>query len=475
VAKLIDRQPINTAEKPRPGRVRRFLSIQVGSRRPTERQVVFAFRARTDGLERTFKRLIFLGTAATLALLLFAFPTGRFWTRWLVTRARRLAMSSIGAVADRGEIDAEWRSKRLLDIQSAHGALEHTFAEYTPAAQRLLRFAGLDPDHALACWGIHDRTIFLPATVFEIEDTGRSYRFKPNVRSIWVCNFPVKGPLKAYFQVPDLAELRDLAKGTGAQIVEGSTQTTNSWGLRGPEPDLTAIWRGIVLGDSYMQGIFIGDLETPTECLKRNLKARLHASVEILNTGHLGYSPEQYYYTLVELSRRFPPQFVVISLAADDFGSDVQAVLQGKGDWEEGCYWLAEILHYCSQRRITFLFVPVPWHAQLEDARSTGFYPGLVSNRLRAISQHYFDPIADFVNAQLTLSIEAKDQAPGSSSLFDPRFSGGHFTARGAELWATAVGRRLGLVLELQQADRENARRKAEARLGENAKPDSHE
>lgn len=153
-------------------------------------------------------------------------------------------MSSIGAVADRGEIDAEWRSKRLLNIKSAHGTLEHAFAEYTPAAQQLLRFAGLDPDHALGCWGIHNRTIFLPATVFEIDDSGGFYRFKPKVCSIWVGNFPVKGPVKGYFQAPDVPELRDLAKGTGAQIALGSTQTTNSWGLRGPEPDLTATCAG---------------------------------------------------------------------------------------------------------------------------------------------------------------------------------------------------------------------------------------
>ena len=102
--------------------------------------------------------------------------------------------------------------------------------------------------------------------------------------------------MKAYFQVPDTPELAELVKGTGAQIVDGSTQTTNSWGLRGPEPDLAAPWRGIVLGDSYMQGLFVGDHETPVECLKRDLKTRLGGPVEILNTGHLGYSPEQYYY-----------------------------------------------------------------------------------------------------------------------------------------------------------------------------------
>ncbi len=291
---------------------------------------------------------------------------------------------------------------------------------------------------------------------------GCSYRFRASMRSIWVRNFPVKGPVKAYFQVLDLPELTELVKGTGAQVVDGSVQTTNSWGLRGPEPDLTATWRGIVLGDSYMQGLFVGDRETPTECLKRDLKARLDGSVEILNTGHLGYSPEQYYYTLLEYAQRFPPRFVVISLFANDFGGDLEAVLEGKGDWEEGCYWLAEIRQYCFSRRITCLFVPAPWAAQLDDARSTGFYPGLVTNYLRATAQEYFDPIADFVNAQLALSIEAKDQVPGSSPLFNGRIGDGHFSARGSELWAAVVGRRLGLLLQLEEASREAHQRKQE-------------
>ena len=69
---------------------------------------------------------------------------------------------------------------------------------------------------------------------------------------------------------------------------------------------------------------------------------------------------------------------------------------------------------------------------------------------LRTTSQDYFDPIADFVNAQLKLSIETKDEAPGSSPFFNGRIGEGHFSARGAELWASAVGHRLALFLELE-------------------------
>ncbi len=118
------------------------------------------------------------------------------------------------------------------------------------------------------------------------------------MRSIWIRSFQKRGDVKEYIQIPDRPETAELVKDAGAVIVDGSAQTTNSWGLRGPEPDTQARWRGIVLGDSYMQGLFVGDDQTPTECLKRDLRKRLGGTVEVLNTGHLGYSPEQYYYSL---------------------------------------------------------------------------------------------------------------------------------------------------------------------------------
>ena len=51
----------------------------------------------------------------------------------------------------------------------------------------------MDPDHVLLRWGNFDKTVMLPSTVFEPDDSGRSYRFRPGVRSIWIRNFPMKG------------------------------------------------------------------------------------------------------------------------------------------------------------------------------------------------------------------------------------------------------------------------------------------
>jgi hypothetical protein len=421
-------------------------------RRSRPRQRRFRFIERAETLERVFKITVLVGTVVLVVGLVFALPVGRYWSTWLFTRTRWLAQSAVGLKPDHSEIERDWRRRRLFDVTSARNSLSATFAEYPPTMQRLLRFAELDPDHALVRWGNFDRTVLLPGNIFEADDTGRSYRFRPNVRSIWVRNFPVKGQVKAYFQVRDLPEVADLLKGTGATVVEGSAQTTNSWGLRGPEPNLKASWRGIVLGDSYMQGLFVGDHETPSECLKRDLESRLQAPVEILNTGHLGYSPEQYYYTLLEFGRRFPPQFVVVSIFANDFGGDVESVFQGNGDWEEARYWLWRVREYCSERDAVFLVVPAPWVKQIEEPQLAGNYPGKFSNVLEATGLEYLDPIEDFVNAHLEAKLKLRKSGshPTGNTLFNGRVGDAHFSAEGCRVWAKAVGQRLALVIEIR-------------------------
>ena len=81
-------------------------------------------------------------------------------------------MRAIGLPPDRAEIDADWQRKRQFDIEQSRRTLEGTFAKYPPAMQRVLHFAGLDPEHALVRWGNFDRTVLLPSTVFEAEQFG---------------------------------------------------------------------------------------------------------------------------------------------------------------------------------------------------------------------------------------------------------------------------------------------------------------
>jgi hypothetical protein len=188
--------------------------------------------------------------------------------------------------------------------------------------------------------------------------------------------------------------------------------------------------------------------------LKRDLQKRLGAEVEILNTGHLGYSPEQYYYTLEEYARKFPPRFVVVSFFANDFGGLFHA-LDGKGDWEESAYWLNRIRMFCASREIADVTVPAPWVNQIEGPLRSGFYPGLASNRLVTSGDHYLDPLDDFVNAHLEAINEAarRGEQLTSNPLFNGRIGDGHFSAKGCEVWAATVGARLAeLIMKREMA-----------------------
>lgn len=411
----------------------------------------FRFAERGDRLARRFKLAILGFTVFSLGLLLIGTASGRYAASWSLGKLRRGVSLLTGHADDRSWIDADWRRRRLFDVDQARTKLRSTYDSYDPKLQKLVDAAGLDPDHALLRWGNFDRALLLPSTVFEPDDSGRSYRFRPNMRSIWVRNLKSQGGVLAYFQAPDTPEIRSLAESAGAVVVDGSVQNTNSWGLRGGEPDVSADLRGIVLGDSYMQGLYVGDDQTPSEWLKRVLADRDESRVEILNTGHLGYSPEQEYFTLLEYAARFPPQFVVLSLFANDFG-DLFGVLEGEADWEENRHWVGKIVEFCESRNIPCLVVPAPWVNHVEGQRATAHYPGRIPNILPAAAV-YFDPMEDFIEADAreTLRRQSRGESLTPRALFNGKLADGHFSPLGCQVWADAVGRRLGLLLDVRK------------------------
>lgn len=397
--------------------------------------------------------MIALLTVCVVGGLLFGSASGRYAAWWLQTRSRWAALAFVGKSPSRADVDADWLRWRLYDIKRTRGKLREVYDQYDPKMKRLLDYAGLDPDHALLRWGNFDRTLLLPSTIFEPDDSGRSYRFKPLTRSVWVRNMKLKGGILAYFQVPETPELATIAEGTEAIIVKESLQSTNSWGLRGAEPNANAELRGIALGDSYIQGLFVGDDETPSECLKRHLADHFQTTVEILNTGHLGYSPEQEYYTLLEYADRIKPRFVVLSLFANDFG-DLFEVLEGRGDWDENRHWINKIDAFCQSRGIVCLVVPAPWINQFNSPRKAGHYPGQASNILDSLGLTYFDPFEYFVDEldRQTLKRARAGDSTTSNPLFNGHLGDGHFSPLGCRVWGESVGRRLAAILDIAEA-----------------------
>jgi hypothetical protein len=398
---------------------------------------------------RWFKDLIVAGTLLAMAVVIAAAPRGRYLADGLGVKSRQLLRWSMGGTPERAEIAAEWDRYRRQGVRDTEREFRKVFSEMDPPLQKLMRYAGNDPETGLLRWGNLTQTLLLPSKVFTDDDTGRSYRLRPSVRSVWLRNIIIQKIPLTFFLVPDGPGLKAAMSGTSAVIVEGAAQTTNSWGLRGPEPNPSALLRGIVLGDSYIQGLFVGDEETPSECLRRELQGHFKKSVSLLNTGHLGYSPEQEFHTLLEYADRFHPHFVVLSLFANDFGG-IEDVLRGGGDWSDSIYWTGEILQYCRSKGVICLVVPVPLERQVYARRFAGHYQGRISNFLETSGQDYIDPIEDFVNEHIKLLIEGEraHNRPANCPLYNGRIADGHFSATGCQVWAKAVARRLDLLLE---------------------------
>jgi hypothetical protein len=411
------------------------------------RQRSLAFVERSVRRERLFKRAIIVLTGALIVLIFWAYPWGRYLSSSIDAWALRTFSVATRSPRDRAGVDRSWRDFRRREIERTRPRVAEFFAECDPAFQKLLRYAGMDPEHGLLRWGNYNWTLLLSSKVFEPDDDGRSYRLRPGVRSIWLRNLAIRVGVPAFYLVPDGPGLAEAIRGTSAILLDRSRQTTNSWGLRGPEPDLDAPLRGIVLGDSFMQGMFIGDDETPPECLRRCLERKLKTRVSILNAGVMGYSPEQYHHSLLAFAGRFRPHFVVVSVFSNDFGNETDVAGRGVGDWQEGRYWLLETLRYCRARGWPCLVVPAPVQGNLLKRRNSGYYPGTLANILDLPSALFLDPMEDFVNAHLQAHLAGdRDGGPPRGAPFNEELHDSHFSAAGSEIWAKAVGKRLALV-----------------------------
>lgn len=425
---------------------RRFLSHR-GSK--GHRQRGLPFLERRERLERRFKRAILLLTCLACAGVIAGTRSGRHVSRRFALEGRSVLLRGAGLASERAVIDARRRVERQREVEQTRRIHRQVYAEATPALRRLLDHAGLGPEDAVLRWGNYDKILLLPSKVFEADETGRAYRMRPRTRAVWVRRITLPRGLSGFFLMPDTPDLTSLVETVGASIVPNSSQTTNSWGCRGPEPELSAPLRGLILGDSNVQGIFLGEDETPVERLRLELQHRLATRVSLLNTGHLGYSPEQMYSTLLEYAPRFRPHFIVFSFCPNDFG-DVFGPVVNASDLKEAEYWTGRILDECRSRGILTVATPVPYEHQVTSKRREGDYPGRICNLLPIGSLFYCNPIEDFVDEHLRLTLETQAAATASppSPLFNGSIEDWHMSAIGAQVWGKSVGRRLALLLE---------------------------
>jgi len=410
------------------------------SRSPIAVQGRLGFAVRAERRERAFKRSIQALTALALIGLVAGTPIGRYTVKVLTLQGRELLDRMVGVPPDRQVIEERLRAERLRSAANARQALAEVAAPGS-ALGAFLRTVGMDANSAVIRWGNVNRSIVLSSAVFEPDDA-RSYRLKPGVRSVWIIGLSFRKSL-GMFLIPDTPEARDSAERAGGRVVANSVQTTNSWGCRGPEPDPAASVRILVLGDSMMQGTLVGDSQSPPARLQAHLSSTLDAPVSVLNTGHIGYSPEQYDQTLRALGDRFRPHFVVISIVSNDFGN-----LDDPEGWAEGEYWIDRIVQLCNSRGWEFLLVPASEEVSLLEFRDLSQFQGPLSRIFKRGGSQYVDPLESFTDALLRLKNDGvRRRTPTHDPLYNLHLLGDHhFSPLGSDLWARVVARRLLLV-----------------------------
>ncbi|MFO0952686.1 MAG: SGNH/GDSL hydrolase family protein [Isosphaeraceae bacterium] len=419
------------------------------------RQGRLPFMARARRRERAFKGAILALTSAVVVASIGGTRAGRFAVASFASRARFSARRLVLGEAGRDAAEALNQALRARAEDLTRQALADFYRDARPEMRRLFDATGMDPAHGLIASGRPGEAFVLSPQVFQADDRGRSYRLRPGVRSVWLRQITLTGGPHGHFLVADTPQVRAAATAVGAVVEESSRQTTNSWGLRGPEPAPSAPFRVLVLGDSYMQGMFVGDDDAPPVRLERALTSLRNQRVSVLNTGHLGYCPEQYFRCLEEYGDRFRPHVLVVSVCPNDFG-DGNRVLAGEGDaWDEAAHWLEEVVLWCRGRGVMSVLVPAPVEREVVAVREDGRYPGPVSDLYRGPSLSYCDPLEAFVDASLVRLVEERRR--GSSTMGSPLFNGhigdGHFSPAGSELWARIVARRVNLLMSLKKVD----------------------
>ena len=412
-------------------------------------QLEFGFLERTRRLDRLFKRVIVLGTFLVLLLAIVGTGTGRSTSYRLVFELRRWVNRVLQFPEDRSLYEAQRDRDRARGIVQAREALGQVVVEAGPNVANFLRAVHMDRDSAVLRWGNVAWTLALSSDVFEPDDNGRSYKLKPNVRSIWLINLTLN-KVAGLYEILDTPENRRLAELAGGKVVPESVQTTNSWGCRGAEPNPRATVRGIVLGDSNMQGLLVGDDDAPPAKLEARLRENLGVDVSVLNGGVLGYSPEQYYHTLIAFYDRFKPQFVVVSFCANDFGD-----MDKPENWAEAEYWVDERAQFCRTRGVDLLAVPLPMEDCMTGRRNEIFYPSMISKIFDGSGHYYLYPIEAFIDEHLRLKGAAmlRNEPFMYSPLFNRKYSGdSHMSPIGSDLWARVVTQRLRLIWETQSS-----------------------
>ena len=419
---------------------------------------------RKKRLARRFKLAIVVATAVVMAGIGIGTESGRYALTRGWFGAKKTFRNAIGwSLGREWEVDIEeMEALRATEtehtLRGSEASFQRVFDQSSPAMQHLFEVAGMSPqpgaNQVLIRPGNINWGLILSSSVYEPHPS-LSFRFRPNTRSIFLRNVILAEGLTAIAHLPDSPEVLDAVERLNLTVNiarnergDIAVQTTNSLGLRGPEPDPSAEIQVLVIGDSYMQGFLIDDEDTPARCLERYLEETLETSVSVCNASNQGWGPKEYAAAMQEFCGK-DVDLVIVSVCPNDFG-DGFLVINGRGDdWVRAEYYLRQIQRKCFVTNLPLICCPVPGEKQLR-SRLDGHYPARVATMMHMPSENYCYPIEAFTDVELRWRRDhvATTYPPLHSPLYNGEWGDGHFSPFGSRVWASAVGERAALVLQ---------------------------
>ena len=249
--------------------------------------------------EHWFKGSILVLTVVTVLGLLAGLPVSRSGAVALALRLKGMARVALGLGPSRAEIDADTHARRAKDIARTREIYRGFFTnEASPDLQRILRAARMAPEDVLLRWANVDWTMLFSPLVFQADDCGRAYRMRPRTRSFWLVNHTLTRGLTSFFFLPDTLKSEPRWPRRGPRSCPSRTRRPTPGAAAAAEPDLDAALRSWCSATRSCKVSSSRTTRPLPSSLRRFLATNWGQPVSVLNTGHIGYSPEQCYHTL---------------------------------------------------------------------------------------------------------------------------------------------------------------------------------
>ena len=287
-----------------------------------------------------------------------------------------------------------------------------------PVKRDLLELAGYGPRDRLAVASNFDGALVFSGSVMELH-LQRGYRLRAGQENLWAR----PGPWPFQMPMPDVPDVRDALDRAGVPVT--TTEHINSFGCRGREPDEvdTYEYRVLVLGDSFAQGILVEDDDIFCARLEGELLQSSGRKTLVANSGVIGYSTEQEYYTLEELAPRLRPHVAVLCFYANDVHRDHHAVFRSRrpaGDWASAERWLERCAHYCRTNKFRFVVAVIPDRSQMTNRTIRRNYQHRLETITTKLGIYLIDPDERFLARRTKpLWLQGDDHfAPAGHALF---------------------------------------------------------